>query len=208
MFQAHPAPPKAAQKMVEIIWVQSEVQEPLGAIAAPLWTAMQRSISSSGLAPKRAEYSMYLERGAKDLALRALSQRNRSRQWVFEKLVSFEVPKTIADRISREMAQKGYASDSSLKGRIISEAERRGRGIYWVKKQLWKHRVVDGDAKPTTSLDLSKEVEAISRWLELHTPPLETEISSAQRYKIFQRFLRRGYLVQSIEDALANWQKQ
>lgn len=189
--------------MVVAVFIHQGEEEQLGVIALQLWNATLRAMQSATSSPKREDYHHYLALGAKSLALRALARRNRSKQWIYEKLIDYGVPQPLADRISQQMAQTGYASDRSLQGRILSEAERRGRGVYWIKRQMSKHRVSEEAVEAMAMPNSAKEVEAISRWLDQNLAPSEPAMTSAQRYKIFQRFLRRGYLMQSIEDALA-----
>lgn len=197
-----PRPQKYPLQLIDIYWKEGEDCHYLATLSAPLWKHVERLAKEVKL-QARSQFPELLQRGGKLLALQALSKRNRARRWISEHLVESGIPLEMAWAISGQMAMSGYANDRTLQGRILAEAERRGRGAYWVQLEMKKQRLDEEMIKASAQIRQELEVDAISIWLQRQNLDQQRSLPPAQRAKIFQKLLRRGYKVTSVETALA-----
>lgn len=174
----------------------------LATLSMSLWKHVERLAKETQL-QDRSQFSEILQRGGRLLALQALARRNRARRWILEHLVAAGLPQSMAQTISRQMAMSGYANDRTLQGKILSEAENRGRGSYWVQMEMKKQRLDEELIKASSQIQEELDADAILRWLHRQNLDQLHSLPPAQRAKIFQKLLRRGYKVSSVETALA-----
>lgn len=208
MFKTEAAPRHFSRQMLHVTWVEKGEITHLATLDRALWRDAEKLGNPAGGRCERDDFQRLLLKGARSFALKALSRRNRSRGWVFEQLVRAGVTKPIADRVSREMAERGYADDQTLGGRILQEARGRGRGAHWVKGELKKHRLSEERIESLVQSRAREEVASLTDWLHLQGNQLKIKLPAAERLKLFQKLMRRGYSLQSIELALANWREQ
>lgn len=207
MFKTVPAPRHFSRQMVHVIWEEGGARAHLATLDAVLWRAAQNPKEDRNECGCQ-DFQKLLYQGARNFALRTLSRRNRSRAWIFEALVRAGIAKPMADRVSREMASRGYADDKTLEGRILQEARGRGRGAHWVRGQLKKQLLSAERVEMLVQMRAREEVASLIAWLNLQGDRLASRPSAAERFKLMQKLMRRGYSLQSVEIALANWQEQ
>lgn len=188
-------------QLVEIYWSFKEEQELLAVLSLPLWNIAKR-IAEENKITNSSQFPEIIQRAGKLLALKALTRRNRSKRWICDHLIEAGVPQAGAKTIAHQMSLSGYANDQTLQGRILQEAERRGRGARWVELEMKKQRLDEEQIQAACQIRQEMEIDAICHWLQRQSFDPKQTLPAAQRFKIFQKLLRRGYKVASVEAAL------
>ena len=139
---------------------------------------------------------------ARVLALRLLSRRDYTTAELRAKLLSREYPHDEIDEALRRLTAEGLLDDRRAAVSHVRRASGvKGRGRHRIERELESRGIDRTTARELAgSLPAADETAAIERFLARKrlTPPL----SSADRRRVFQQLLRRGFPADAIARAL------